>query len=57
MKLETIEDSLPEMEPPEAGAAGSRYVAVSRWDGVRWFLATLLVIACLLYTSPSPRDS
>lgn len=45
MKLETIEDSLPEMEPPEAGAAGSRYVAVSRWDGVRWFLATLLVIA------------
>lgn len=45
MKLETVEDSLPEMEPPEEGAVGSRYVAVSRWDGVRWFLATLLVVA------------
>lgn len=44
MKLETVEDTLPEAKSPEVKSADSRYATVSRWERVRWFLATLLVV-------------
>ncbi|MCV0022330.1 hypothetical protein FYZ39_13060, partial [Mobiluncus curtisii] len=44
MKLETVEDTLPEAESPEVKSADFRYATVSRWERVRWFLATLLVV-------------
>ncbi|WP_296180406.1 DUF5719 family protein [uncultured Mobiluncus sp.] len=49
MKPQTVQDlrsdSRPDSEPDKVPSAGSRYVAVSRWERVRWFLATLLVVA------------
>ena len=49
MKPQTAQGSRPDSrqdtEPEKVPSAGSRYTTVSRWDAVRWFLATLLVVA------------